>query len=194
MRKSTSASGSFCFDSELIATSIADSRLPVFSGIGHEINTTVTDLAAHTFAKTPTAVARIFIARIEEFLKELEGKEEDLLRSTENYFQEQQQRLKNMAENFKRTPVVMVKMAQERMVQYQVNLKKTIHLHLQGARAKITQYERLIDMASPVKTLQRGFSITRGKDGKVIRSAKNIKKTAVLITSFADGQLTSEVV
>jgi len=39
-----------CFDSEKIAMTIAQLGLPVLSGIGHEINTTVTDLAAHTFA------------------------------------------------------------------------------------------------------------------------------------------------
>ncbi|NTV30183.1 MAG: exodeoxyribonuclease VII large subunit, partial [Candidatus Omnitrophica bacterium] len=57
-----------CFDSKMIAMAIARSRYPVLTGIGHEINTTVADLAAHTFAKTPTAVAQLLVGRTKAFL------------------------------------------------------------------------------------------------------------------------------
>src|SRR4029077_13028465 len=58
-----------CFDSEKIALAIALSGIPVLSGIGHEINTTVADLAAHTFAKTPTAIAKFLVERLKEFIE-----------------------------------------------------------------------------------------------------------------------------
>ncbi len=45
------------FDDYLIARSISDSRIPVLTGIGHETDRVVADLAAHTYFKTPTAVA-----------------------------------------------------------------------------------------------------------------------------------------
>jgi len=53
-----------CFDSRLIAEKIATYSLPVLSGIGHEINYTITDMAAHTYAKTPTAIAQLLIERV----------------------------------------------------------------------------------------------------------------------------------
>lgn len=40
-----------CFDSQMIAEKIASVNIPVLTGIGHEIDTTITDLAAHTFQK-----------------------------------------------------------------------------------------------------------------------------------------------
>jgi exodeoxyribonuclease VII large subunit len=45
------------FDSELIARAIAASPLPVWTGIGHEIDRTIADEVAHTSFKTPTACA-----------------------------------------------------------------------------------------------------------------------------------------
>ena len=57
-----------CFDSRKIAERIAQSPLPVLSGIGHEIDLTVTDLAAHSYQKTPTAVAKFLVAKIENAL------------------------------------------------------------------------------------------------------------------------------
>jgi exodeoxyribonuclease VII large subunit len=47
-----------CFNSEIIATSIYDSKIPVVTGIGHQIDTSITDLVAAKSFITPTAVAQ----------------------------------------------------------------------------------------------------------------------------------------
>ena len=65
-----------CFDSEKIAMAIAQLGIPVLSGIGHEINTTVTDLAAHTFAKTPTAIAKFLVERLKEFMEGVDERQD----------------------------------------------------------------------------------------------------------------------
>ena len=52
------------FDSEAICRAIADSSVPVWVGIGHEIDATVADFVAHTSHKTPTAVAEALVERI----------------------------------------------------------------------------------------------------------------------------------
>ena len=46
------------FDSERVARAVANLAVPVFTGIGHEIDTSVADEVAHTAYKTPTACAR----------------------------------------------------------------------------------------------------------------------------------------
>lgn len=55
------------FNSLSIAVNIANSRIPVITGIGHESDETVADLVAHTRLKTPTAVAHFFLERNMEF-------------------------------------------------------------------------------------------------------------------------------
>ena len=50
-------------DNEAIARAIAEHRHPVWTAIGHEIDTSVLDAVAHTSFKTPTAVAESLIAR-----------------------------------------------------------------------------------------------------------------------------------
>jgi exodeoxyribonuclease VII large subunit len=52
------------FDSELIARAIAASPIPVWTGIGHEIDRTVADEVAHTAFKTPTACAGALVERV----------------------------------------------------------------------------------------------------------------------------------
>jgi len=67
-----------CFDSKLISEKIADCPLAVLSGIGHEINISITDMAAHTYAKTPTAIAQFLVDRVETFLGDLDIKLEQI--------------------------------------------------------------------------------------------------------------------
>jgi exodeoxyribonuclease VII large subunit len=52
------------FDNEAIGRTIGDSPVPVWVGVGHEIDLTVPDLVAHTHFKTPTAVAEALVERI----------------------------------------------------------------------------------------------------------------------------------
>ena len=52
------------FDSEVIARAIATSPLPVWSGIGHEVDRTIADEVAHRAFKTPTACAAALVEAV----------------------------------------------------------------------------------------------------------------------------------
>jgi exodeoxyribonuclease VII large subunit len=52
------------FDSRAIAEAIARAPFPVLTGLGHEIDQSIADLAAHTHFKTPTKVAEFLIERL----------------------------------------------------------------------------------------------------------------------------------
>ncbi len=203
------------FDSEKIAMAIASSRLPVISGIGHEINTTVTDLAAHTFAKTPTAVAQLLVGRVQEFLDHLNERHTRVIdiaqralvdersrlkdtalglqNATRQLLQFQHQRVFRFMEALKRSPLLFVKEGRRQLKELQDNLKKTIHLRIMDSQTKIQRYQQLIDMADPKNILKRGFSITRLADGKVIRSFRQVDQAAALHTQFLDGIVISDV-
>jgi len=160
-----------CFDSEKMAMAIAQLGIPVLSGIGHEINTTVTDLCAHTFAKTPTAIAKFLVERLKEFLESVD-KRAFLLRT--------------------RT-LGLVKSHHQRLGDTRERLKKIIYLRLQNSRTKISQYQKLAQMADPKNTLKRGFSITRSQEGHLIRSVKEIKDIKAITTQLVDGIINSTI-
>ena len=60
------------FDSEAIARAIALSPVPVWTGIGHEIDTSVADAVAHRSFKTPTAVAAALVEAVQACVSESE--------------------------------------------------------------------------------------------------------------------------
>lgn len=54
------------FDQQDLAVAIARCPLPVVTAIGHEIDTSIADLVAHTRCKTPTAAAELLVGRIDD--------------------------------------------------------------------------------------------------------------------------------
>jgi len=60
------------FDNERLARSIIRCPRPVWVGMGHEIDTGVLDVVAHSSFKTPTAVAEVLVNTLQELQRSLE--------------------------------------------------------------------------------------------------------------------------
>ena len=178
-----------CFDSQLIAEKIAASKFPVLSGIGHGINITITDLAAHTYAKTPTAIAQFLVDRVRQFGDILDEKLNRIQNLADDHLRTERQRLKDLAgmaqrqtlryvkghgakvmhlmEVFKDRPFFLLKDCQKTLQRIQVDFLKTLQARLSDEHLKIKNCRKIVDVAHPVNTLKRGFTITRTKDGSL---------------------------
>lgn len=68
----------FAFNDKIVADAIYNSRIPVISAVGHEIDQTIADLVADEKAPTPSAAAQQVVPRKEELLLRLMEKKEKL--------------------------------------------------------------------------------------------------------------------
>jgi exodeoxyribonuclease VII large subunit len=159
------------FDDEGIAMAISQCAHPVFTGIGHEIDTSIADVIAHTASKTPTACAQAVIALVEEFLGELSYSADQLRRVTEGSLVRARSRINMSIERLTTRP----RIALERQAQ------------------KVAMHASAVRLLDPVTTMARGWSITRDADGKVVRSRTDVSPGEKITTLLADGSITSTV-
>lgn len=203
------------FDSQAIAEKIAACPVPVLSGIGHEINITITDMAAHTYAKTPTAIAQFLVNRVQIFLDEIDEKLEEITSGAQEIIEEEKQRLKDSAVSLQNSTRSYLKDHNEKIIRFQeilrqkpgsllknkakmvadrrAVLKKITASYFSSKRVTLNGYKRMIDNFDPVNTLKRGFSITRTQDGKVLKDIGFIHPGEKLTTEVAGGVITSEI-
>ncbi|MEY3806457.1 MAG: exodeoxyribonuclease large subunit [Actinomycetota bacterium] len=159
------------FDDERIAHAIARCAHPVFTGIGHQIDTSIADVIAHTAHKTPTACAKAVIAYVEEFMGNLSWTAGELRRVTERSLERAQTRIGMCVERLKTRPKLILERAQQRIEMNRTSL-------------------RLLD---PATVLARGWSITRTATGQIIRTLDDVSVGDTIETTVAGGRFVSTV-
>lgn len=79
-----SAESLWAFNEELVARAISQSKIPVISAVGHEIDDTIADLVADVRAATPSAAAEMVATAEEDILDRFRTIHRDLFRGIEN--------------------------------------------------------------------------------------------------------------
>ena len=159
------------FDDEALARAVAMCAKPVFTGIGHEVDTSIVDEVAYSWNKTPTACAVAIIDVVSDYLMRVESAA---------------QRMANI--------VLSALATAERRVADAVGQLRTLRTTvLSSAKSRIDILETELRGFDPVVLMRRGWSITFGDDGKVIKSVKQAEKGSKLSTRLADGTVLSEV-
>jgi len=83
----------WAFNEEIVARAIFDSRIPVVSAVGHEIDFTISDFVADFRAATPSAAAEILTEGAVSSRREIQETSEYLLQLAERQLRQQKERI-----------------------------------------------------------------------------------------------------
>ncbi len=181
------------FDDELVARAIATSTLPVIVGVGHEIDRSIADDVAHETAKTPTACARFFIDAADQFRSRVDAAATGIARSSDRLLAGAATTLAGARSHLGRAAIRTVEHEAMRIELAGGGIARSSRHTIERSTAELdTMAIRLADL-DPAKTMARGWSITRGPDGRSIRSTTDVAVGDVLTTTLADGSVRSTV-
>ena len=160
-----------CFNSYNIAFAVTQMPLPVLTGIGHDKDTSVTDMVAHTMLKTPTAVAQWIDQRATDFDGALEYcaiSLRDICRQTTHA-------------------------ATLRLEQMATDVRHLVERTLQGESQKLDGLQSLVENFAPERIFRLGYAIAR-KEGKALASVEGVEVGDTIDISLADGVLNAKVI
>lgn len=181
------------FDAEPIARSIARCSLPVFTGIGHEIDLSVADEVAYESHKTPTACAVALIDKVRGFVEDSEA----LWSAIAQVASSQLERSDTMLDRVSRDIVIhtrsAVDRAHERLTARIERITRRLPQFYAERERELDGMETRVRLLDPRNVLARGWSITRTSSGQVIRSVEDVALGEDVVTVLSNGSLTSTV-
>lgn len=180
------------FDSYAIAQAVAGFPLPVFTGIGHEVDETVLDVVAHTTLKTPTAVADFLIQHNLQFESNLNQLWLSIQRLTRQRLHSEQLALNNAEQRFRFFFKEHLREKQRMLAYLQEEVTIRTRQLLKQERQRLENLDKLVHSLHPEAVLRRGFSVTL-KNGKTLTAAQQVQKGDLLQTHLKDGTLESRV-
>ena len=160
-----------CYNSYHLAFAVTQMPLPVLTGIGHDKDTSVTDMVAHTMLKTPTAVAQWIDQRATDFDGALEYCAitlRDICRQTTHA-------------------------ATLRLEQMATDVRHLVERTLQGENQKLDGLATLVANFAPERIFRLGYAIAR-KEGTALASVEGVNVGDTIDISLSDGTLNAKVI
>lgn len=154
-----------CFDDYELAANIAQFPLPVLTGIGHDHDYHIADMVAHTWLKTPTAVADFFV----------------------DVFMQQEQFLMHMFKRISLTLAQKVSTERHRLQNVHNSLLHSTANLVSSRRQQLDMLQLRISAADPARILGNGFAIV-AVDGRRA-SVADIVEGAKVKMVLKDGEV-----
>jgi exodeoxyribonuclease VII large subunit len=183
------------FNEEAVVRAIVASRIPVVSAIGHEIDVTLSDLAADVRALTPSEAAELIVPARDEMLGILRQHRRRLLVALERRATLARRRLEAIADRREfRKPLERVHNAARRLDELEVCLDRAIRQKLLQSRRRTEHVTAQLESLSPLGVLGRGYSLTqRINDASLVRDAATLAIGETIRTRFAKGSAVSRI-
>jgi len=183
------------FNAELVADAVFLAAVPVISAVGHETDVSIADLVADYRALTPSQAMTALCPDREELQKELEDLATRLKFALTNRLTMTRDRLDRIADRpaFRR-PLDRVQNLGQTLDIMTERLERAARQRLERHQRELAAVAARLESLSPLNILQRGYSLTRTVEGKVVREAESVLPGDRIVTRLAAGEIISIVV
>ena len=182
------------FNEEIVARAIYDSKIPVISAVGHETDFTIADFVADLRAPTPSAAAELANPDIYELKEKINTFKQRSRLALKKKVEVMRLRFdKITASQVFKDPYRKVNEYSQELDKYIKEIEVSIKNVHNKAKLEFTQKVARLDTLSPLKTLTRGYSIIE-KQGKIIKSKKDLKKDEEINIKFYDGEKQAKII
>jgi exodeoxyribonuclease VII large subunit len=203
------------FDSEPVARAIAQSAIPVWTGIGHTGDQSVADVVANRAFVTPTECGAEIVARVSdwwalraasaaEVAKRATQAVSDALRrdsesrarlcsSARNQLSRHSERLDMRARRLLAAGPRAADGVAEALRGCSERLERATMARIAEQEQRLVSWRRLIAAYDVERQLERGYTLTLDPEGRILRSVDELAPGSAIVTRFADGSARSEV-
>ena len=180
------------FSEENVVRTVAASRIPTISAVGHEIDWALCDYSADRRAPTPSAAAEMAVPLLADL-------KQDLAAYKAGFYDTISARIKNTRLMVKAFNPESLEIRFRNIQQPLLNrfaaareaLPQNLQEKIRDLRVRIAQSRTVLENASPQTIFDRGYSMVTDANGKVVRDAAVVTVDDKLFITPAQGKITA---
>lgn len=181
------------FNEEIVARAIYNSEIPIISAVGHETDFTIADFVSDLRAPTPSAAAELANPDIYELKNKINALNERARLSLKKKLELLKMKYQNlMSSKVFTDPVQNMQNNYLKLDGFIKQMENAMILKQKEAEKSFQNMVSKLDALSPLKTMVRGFSIVE-KDGKIIKSSKDLKENDEITIKLIDGSRNAKI-
>lgn len=183
----------WAFNDKDVALAFFNSKKPIISAVGHEIDNLLSDLTADARAATPTQAVELSVPERVKVLETLDDRKRYLnsvIRNQIEILKKELEKRENSysIKNFSKE----LENKNQELVEREERLKRAIQYQLNEIKNSLDRRVHKVITLNPLETLKRGYSVVT-KDNEIIKSVKNIKIDDEIAIKVTDGIIKGKV-
>ena len=185
----------WAFNDEKLAYAIAQSPIPVVSGVGHETDVTIADFVADLRAPTPTGAAEMAAPRRDQLLEELDAIAQALRQRVSQRVEREAQTLDQLALRLSHALPNPDRM-REQIGNWQQRLNQAWMVRVENLKRNQGHYQSQLEMLNPQRTLERGYAVILSQAEeklKAVRNPEELKANTSYQIRLAEGEAQIEL-
>ncbi len=179
----------WAFNDENVARAIFAAQHPIICGVGHEVDFTIADFVADLRAPTPSAAAELAVPDVSElrpYFTTVRRQMQNLILERVGQYRWQVQTLRRSLNHL--SPRLGIASNRQQLDGWLARLDRSMQRRLDAATHHLNLLQAQLTAVSPKATLERGYAIVRGADGRIIRTPAAVNSGDSLIIQVRDGQ------
>ena len=184
----------WCFNDENLVRTLAQSKIPTISAIGHQTDFVLTDFVADFRAETPSAAAEWITSRYLEQLDRLDQLEQILTRIPVDILARATEKLNLLESNLKRlSPHARMERYDQQLDDLEHRLHTCTRNYFEKRMHLLDSLEQRLQANSLSNAFKRGFAYLTNEEGKLLRSVDGLIANKQVRAHLKDGSKLMEV-
>ena len=176
------------FNEEELAKTIFNSKIPIISAVGHEIDFTICDFVADVRAATPSQGAEMAVP-LSEHIKD---KIFDISKILDKHMEDKLNKCKNDLAGAKRilkihSPITKISNSYLELDKLQNRLNFVMKTKIKGVKNKVENLNNLLLAHNPIKVISKGYAIIEDDENNLITSKEKLNENIDIKIILKDG-------
>ena len=205
------------FNEEIVARAIYNSKVPVISAVGHEVDFTIADFVADLRAPTPTAAAELAVPDINTIITYLDTAKSRSYNTLLNIIENNRLKLHKLEDSFVlKRPTAIYEVKEQNLDNLIDKINRIIKVFIDNSKVELFKYQNSyvfnnpeiiykfkkqnldniigkLEVLNPMNTLKRGYAIIK-KEDSVISSIKKLNKDDEIKINVSDGTIDAKII